>query len=130
MIGSFGCPLQCDFCNEADIPYQALDMGMIKEDLQFLAKKMKRPVVGWHDPNFGMQFDSFMDTLESAVPPGSIKFFAQCTLPSLIDPQVIRLKKNGFIMIAVGIESGFDYGNKSKVKSILEGIWRSLPGEK
>ncbi len=118
MIASFGCPFKCDFCIEADIPYHSLDNDVIKEDLQFLAKKMKRPVIGWHDPNFGMQFNSFMDTLESAVPPGSIKFFAQCTLSSLSEPQVLRLKKNGFIFIAVGIESWFDYGNKSKAKSV------------
>jgi hypothetical protein len=118
MIGSFGCPHKCDFCIEADIPYHSLDMGVIKEDLQFLVKKMKRPVAGWHDPNFGIQFNSFMDTLESAVPPGSIKFFAQCTLSSLSEPQVKRLKKNGFIMVAVGIESWFDYGSKAKMKSV------------
>jgi len=118
MIGSFGCPFNCDFCIEADIPYQSLDMGVIKEDLQFLVKKMKRPVVGWYDPNFGIHFNSFMDTLESAVPPGSIKFFAQCTLSSLTEPKVKRLKKNGFIMIAVGIESWFDYGNKAKMASV------------
>jgi hypothetical protein len=118
MIGSFGCPLQCDFCLEADIPYHSLDMGVIKEDLQFLIKKFKRPVVGWHDPNFGIQFNSFMDTLESAVPPGRIKFFAQCTISSLNKPEVKRLKKNGFIMIAVGVESWFDYGNKAKMKFV------------
>lgn len=118
MIGSFGCPHTCDFCIEADIPYHALDMGMIKEDLQFLVKKMKLPVVGWHDPNFGIQFNSFMDTLESAVPPGSIKFFAQCTLSSLSEPQVKRLQKNGFIMVAVGIESWYEYGSKTKAKSL------------
>jgi hypothetical protein len=93
-------------------------MDVIKEDLQFLVKKLKRPVAGWHDPNFGIQFNSFMDILESAVPPGSIKFFAQCTLSSLSEPQVKRLKKNGFIMVAVGIESWFDYGSKAKMKSV------------
>ena len=118
MIGSFGCPLQCDFCNEADIPYQSLDMGVIKEDLQFLLKKIKRPVVGWYDPNFGIQFNSFMDTIESAVPPGSIKFLVQCTLSSLSEPKVKRMKKNGFVMVMLGIESWFDYGNKTKMKSV------------
>ena len=118
MIGSFGCPFQCDFCIDADIPYHSLDLGVIKEDFQFLIKKYKRPVVGWHDPNFGIQFNSLMDTLESAVPPGGIKFFAQCTISSLNEPEVKRLKKNGFIMIAVGIESWFDYGNKAKMKSV------------
>jgi len=118
MIGSFGCPHHCDFCTDADIPYHSLDMGVIKEDLQFLIKKMKHPAVGWHDPNFGIQFDLFMETVESAVPPGSINFFAQSTLSSLSEPEVKRLKKNGFSFLAVGIESWFDYGNKAKMNSI------------
>jgi len=118
MIGSFGCPNQCDFCIDADIPYHTLDLDVIKGDLQFLKKKFKRPVVGWLDPNFGIKFNSFMDTLESAVPQGSIKFFAQCTLSSLSEAKVKRLKENGFIMIAVGIESWFDYGNKAKTGSV------------
>jgi len=119
MIGSFGCPNHCDFCIEADIPYHSFDMGVIKEDLQFLITKYKRPVVGWHDPNFGIQFNSFMDTLESAVPPGSIKFFVQCTISSLTESRVKRLKKNGFIMIAVGVESWYHYGNKAKLKAVI-----------
>jgi len=93
-------------------------MDVIKEDLQFLVKHMKRPVVGWYDPNLGIQFNSFMDTLESAVAPGSINFFAQCTLSSLSEARVKRLKKSGFVFIAVGVESWFDYGSKVKAKSV------------
>jgi radical SAM superfamily enzyme YgiQ (UPF0313 family) len=118
MIGSFGCQHKCDFCVEADIPYQSLDMDVIKEDLQFLVKNMKRPVVGWYDPNLGIQSDSFLDALESAVPPGSINFFAQCTLAPLSEARVKRLKKNGFIFIAVGVESWLEYGGKVKAKSV------------
>jgi len=118
MIGSFGCPHKCDFCIEADIPYQSLDMDVMREDLQFLVKNMKRPIVGWYDPNLGVHFNSFLDTLESAVPPGSINFFAQCTLSTLSEPRVKRLKKNKFIFIAVGVESWFDYGNKVKARSV------------
>jgi radical SAM superfamily enzyme YgiQ (UPF0313 family) len=118
MIGSFGCQHKCDFCIEADIPYQLLDMDVIKEDLQFLVKNMKRPVVGWYDPNLAIQSNSFLDTLESAVPPGSINFFAQCTLAPLSESRVKRLKKNGFIFIAVGVESWFEYGGKVKARSV------------
>jgi hypothetical protein len=115
MIGSFGCPYHCDFCIDADIPYQTLDMGMIKEDLQFLIKKMKHPIVGWYDPNFGIKFNSFMETIESAAPSGSINFIAECSLFVLSEPNVKILKKNGFIMIMPGIESWFEYGKKSKM---------------
>jgi hypothetical protein len=118
MIGSFGCPFQCDFCIDADIPYHSLDMDVIKKDLQFLIKKYKRPVVAWHDPNFGIHFNNLMDTIESAIPPGRIIFIAQSTLSSLSESKVQRLKRNGFIMIAVGIESWFEYGDKTKMKFV------------
>lgn len=116
MIGSFGCPYQCDFCIDADIPFQNLDMDVIKEDLQFLIKKIKHPIVGWFDPNFGIQFNSFIETIESAAPPGSFKFIAECSLSALSEPKVKILKKNGFIMLMLGIESWFEYGNKAKMK--------------
>lgn len=115
MIGSFGCPYQCDFCIDAEIPYQALDMGVIKEDLKFLNKRMKNPIVGWYDPNFGIKFNSIMETIESAAPPGSFRFVAECSLSVLSEPNVKIMKKNGFIMIMLGIESWFEYGNKAKM---------------
>ncbi|MFB3057435.1 MAG: radical SAM protein, partial [Ignavibacteriaceae bacterium] len=69
MIASLGCPYTCSFCIDSVVPYQQLEFDIIKEDLQFLLKKFKRPLVGWHDPNFGVQFDSCMDAIEEVVPP-------------------------------------------------------------
>ncbi|MGW8314412.1 MAG: B12-binding domain-containing radical SAM protein [Bacteroidales bacterium] len=116
MIGSFGCPYQCDFCIDADIPYQALDMESIREDLQFIPGKIKHPVVGWYDPNFGIRFNAMMDTIESTVPPGSIRFIAECNLSTLTEPNVKRLQRNGFKMMMPGIESWFGYGKKAKME--------------
>ncbi|MCE5347508.1 MAG: hypothetical protein LLG13_14650 [Bacteroidales bacterium] len=117
MIGSFGCPYKCDFCIDSEIPYQTLDPNMIREDLKFLIKKMKHPEVSWYDPNFGIKFNSFMDTIESAVPQGSIDFIAECSLSVLSESNVKRLKRNGFKMIMPGIESWFDYGEKLRFGS-------------
>ena len=119
MIGSFGCPYQCDFCPDSEIPYQTLDMEMIKEDLQFMIKKMKHSIVSWYDPNFGIKFNSVMETIESVVPPGSIDFVAECSLSVLNETNVKRLNSNGFKMIMPGIESWFDYGKKSKTGSSI-----------
>ncbi len=118
MIGSFGCPHKCDFCIDSEIDYQLLDMDMIKEDLQFLIKKMKHPLVSWYDPNFGMKFNSVMETIESVAPPGSIDFVAECSLSVLSEANVKRLNRAGFKMIMPGIESWFDYGAKSKTASV------------
>ncbi len=114
ILGSFGCPYDCEFCIDAEIPYQTLDTDVIKEDLRFVMARMKRPLVGWFDPNFGVAFDTLMDTIESTVPPGKVDFFAECTLSVLSEPRVERLTRNGFRMIMPGIESWFDYGRKSR----------------
>ncbi len=76
MIGSLGCPYTCTFCIDSVIPYQQLSFEVIKEDLRFLLQKFKRPRVGWHDPNFGVRFDDYMNAIEEAVPPNSIDFYA------------------------------------------------------
>jgi hypothetical protein len=119
MIGSFGCPHKCDFCIDSEIPYQTLDMDMIKDDLQFLIKKMKHPKVAWYDPNFGIKFNPLMETIESVVPQGRIDFIAECCLSVLSETNAKRLNRNGFKMIMPGIESWFDYGEKSRTGSSI-----------
>ena len=114
MMGSFGCPYTCSFCIDAAIPYQPLSFDVIKEDLRFLLQKFKRPHVGWHDPNFGIRFNDYLDAIEDVVPPDRIDFFAESSLSLLSEPNLKRLKRNGFKAILPGIESWYDMGNKSK----------------
>jgi len=114
MLGSLGCPYTCSFCIDAAVPYQAMDFDGIQEDLRFLLTKFKRPMVGWHDPNFGVRFDDYLDLIERAVPRDSIDFIAESSLSLLSEPHLKRLKHNGFQALLPGIESWFDLGNKSK----------------
>ncbi len=118
MIGSLGCPYTCSFCIDSVIPYQPLDFNVLKEDLSFLLKKFKRPVVGWHDPNFGIRFDDYMDTIEDSVPPNSIDFIAESSLSLLSEPHLKRLKRNGFKAILPGVESWYELGGKSKTNGV------------
>ena len=118
MIGSMGCPFKCDFCVDSESQYHVLDLEVIKEDLSFLITKMKQPRVSWYDPNFGINFNQIMETIESAIPSGSIDFIAECSLSILNEPNVSRLQKNGFMMLMPGIESWFAYGNKSRLNSV------------
>ncbi|MCK4747378.1 MAG: hypothetical protein KAT15_10095 [Bacteroidales bacterium] len=131
MIGSFGCPYKCDFCIDSEIPYQSIDMEVIRDDLAFIAKKMKHPRVSWYDPSFGIRFNAIMEVIESADHAGRIDHIAEASLSVLSEANVKKLKRNGFIMIMPGIESWFQYGKKSgtgdsigmdKVKQVAEHV--------
>ena len=114
MVGSLGCPYTCSFCIDASVPYQPMDFHQLREDLRFLRKQFRRPLVAWHDPNFAVRFDDYLDMIEEAVPPGSIDFAAESSLSLLSEPHLKRLRHNGFKAVLPGIESWFDLGGKSK----------------
>ena len=114
MIGSLGCPYTCSFCIDSVVDYQPLDHEQIQEDLRFLLTKMKRPCVGWHDPNFGIRFDETLSAIEEAVPPGAMDFAAESSLSILTEPHLRRMQKAGFKAILPGIESWYSMGGKSK----------------
>ena len=114
MIGSMGCPYTCSFCIDSVVDYQPLAFEQIREDLRFLLGQMRRPRVAWHDPNFGVRFDDYMTTIEEAVPAGRIDFIAESSLSLLSEPNLRRLRQNGFKAMLPGIESWYSYGNKSK----------------
>jgi hypothetical protein len=117
MIASLGCPYTCSFCIDSVVDYQPLDTDQIREDLRFLLGKLKRPRVGWHDPNFGVRFDEIMSVIEGAVPPDRIDFAAESSLSLLSEPHLRRLRANGFKAILPGIESWYTLGGKSKTGS-------------
>jgi hypothetical protein len=116
MIGSLGCPYTCSFCIDSTVQYQPLGFDALRDDLAFLLTQMKHPVVGWHDPNFGVRFDDYMDAIEAVVPPGRMGHGAESSLSLLSEAHLKRLRRNGFFAILPGIESWYDLGNKSKTR--------------
>jgi hypothetical protein len=118
MLGSLGCPYTCSFCIDSTVAYQPLNFDVMKEDLKFLLTKYKRPLVGWHDPNFGIRFDDYMNAIEEVVPENSMDFIAESSLSILSEPHVKRLKRNGFGAMLPGIESWYELGSKSKTGSL------------
>ena len=122
MIGSLGCPYTCPFCIDSTVDYQPLGFDQIRDDLRFLRTKMKRPRVAWHDPNFGVRFNDYINTIEEAVPPGSIDFLAESSLSLLSEPHLVRLRHNGFKALLPGIESWFSLGNKAGTGSRISGL--------
>jgi Radical SAM superfamily len=116
MLGSLGCPYTCSFCIDSTVDYQPLGFEQLREDLTFLLEKVKNPIVGWHDPNFGVRFDDYMEAIESSVPPGRMRHIAESSLSLLSEKHLQRMRKNGFQAILPGVESWYDMGNKSKTR--------------
>ncbi len=116
MIGSLGCPYTCSFCIDSTVDYQPLSFEGLTEDLRFLLTKVRNPIVAWHDPNFGVRFDDYMDAIEAAVPPGRMRHIAESSLSLLSEPHLQRLRRNGFQAVLPGIESWYALGNKSKTR--------------
>jgi hypothetical protein len=118
MIGSMGCPYTCSFCIDSVVPYQPLDFETIQNDLRFLLTKFRKPVIVWHDPNFGVRFEESMQAIASAALPKSFRFIAESSLSILTEEHLKVLKQNGFEAMLPGIESWFELGNKSKTPRI------------
>jgi hypothetical protein len=116
LLGSLGCPYTCSFCIDSTVEYQPLSFEQLQNDLKFLLTKIERPIVAWHDPNFGVRFDDYMQAIEAAVPEGRIRHIAESSLSLLSEKHLQRLRKNGFRAILPGIESWYDLGNKSKTR--------------
>ena len=117
MIGSMGCPYTCPFCIDSTVPYQPMDFNNTKEDLQFLLTKFDKPMVGWHDPNFGVKFEENMEAIASADPDKRFRFVAESSLSILTDKHLPVFKNNGFTALLPGVETWYELGAKSRSKN-------------
>lgn len=119
IIGSLGCPYKCSFCIDAVVGYEPMETSSIIDDVRFFQElNLPRSVASWHDPNFAIRFDETLDAVEEAVKPGSVAFLAEMSLALLGEDHLKRLKRNNFQAIAPGIESWFDIGDKSRMRSV------------
>lgn len=130
MIGSFGCPYTCSFCIDAPVPYRPMAYAGLIEDLRFGQKRWGADsFVGWHDPNFGIRFNDYMGVIEESGT--TMRHAAESSMSLLSEKNLKILKKNRFVASLPGIESWYEFSDKSgqkrasgeaKMRSVAEHI--------
>src|SRR5688572_15096071 len=114
MISSLGCPYTCSSCIDSTVRYQPLSRDQLADDLKFIEREMPDAVIGWHDPNFGVRFDEYLTTIETASERRKLRFIAESSLSLLSEANVRRMAAAGFVALLPGIESWYGMGFKSK----------------
>jgi hypothetical protein len=113
LLASVGCPYRCDFCTDWNNDYALLPLDRLEADLRFIAAKLPRVKVAFHDPNFAVKFDRVMDVLESVPANSRVAYLMESSLSVLRGPRVRRLRDTKCWYVASGVESWADYANKT-----------------
>ena len=116
MLASMGCPYKCDFCTDWDTPYRLLSTDRLATDIRYITKNLPGIKMGFHDPNFGIKFDSVFDILEAVPPDSRVPYIMECSLSVLDNSRIKRLKETNCIGSLHGIESWADYSGKTKAR--------------
>ena len=113
LLASVGCPYTCDFCVDWNSRYVRLPSEHLRRDLEFLADHFPKVIVGYHDPNFAVQFDQTMDVLESIEPDRRLPYVMESSLSVLKESRMQRLKDTRCAYAVAGIESWQEYSSKA-----------------
>jgi len=122
MISSTGCPNTCDFCIDSVIKYKSFIESDLIRDLIYLQNKNHKINIMWHDPNFGVKLNSFLNIIETFKGFNNLTHTVELGISKLNEETVKRLYKNNFIAIGPGIESWSAYNNKASNKSFTSGL--------
>lgn len=112
MAGSIGCPYTCSFCVDASVPWRGYETQPLVEDLREIERRWgPDTMVGWLDPNFAVRFDEYLGAIESSQT--KLIHAASISLSLLGEQNARRLGRARFGLIGPGVESWFDFSDKS-----------------
>ncbi|HEX9896033.1 MAG TPA: radical SAM protein [Dehalococcoidales bacterium] len=112
LLTSTGCPNSCDFCIDWNNPYTLLSLDQLEADMRYIFRHFSRVMIGFHDPNFALKFESVFDVLEKI--PGRKRnlYIVETSLSVLRPSRLERMKNMGDFYIVPGVESWTAYSNK------------------
>jgi radical SAM superfamily enzyme YgiQ (UPF0313 family) len=115
IMASIGCPYHCDFCTDWDTPYHALQPECLRADLEYIAKRLPGVLIQYHDPNFGVRFDSVMETIESIPSKNQNPYSITCSLSVLKTERMQKLAETNCVFVLIGLESWQGYSQKAGI---------------
>lgn len=113
LLASTGCPYQCPFCVDAKSRYRPFESGRLLEELRFIAQRWPGQIIAFHDPNFGVRFETVMGVLESVPETNRNPYLIQASLSVIKPERLPRLRDTGCVYLVPGIESWSDCGAKA-----------------
>jgi len=115
LLSSMGCPYTCNFCTDWNNPYQVLPAERLVADVTYIAKHLPGATILFHDPNFGVKFDTVCNALESIPTESQVPYLIECSLSILNESRLQRLSNTGCTIGLFAIESWNEYTNKAGV---------------
>ncbi|MET3448791.1 hypothetical protein [Ralstonia sp. 1138] len=115
LLSSVGCPYTCNFCIDWSNDYHLLSTDRLKADLHYVSRNLPGVLLGFHDPNFGVNFDATMDVMRSVSPSRRNPYVMESSLSILKPGRLPALSETNCVFVLPGIESWGDYSNKAGV---------------
>jgi hypothetical protein len=113
LLASTGCPYACDFCVDWNNPYLVRSRDEVRADLGYAARAMPGRLLAFHDPNFGVRFDTVLEAFDGVAPGRRNPYLIETTLSILKQHRLGRLAETNCVFVAPGVESWTDYGAKA-----------------
>ncbi len=113
MLTSMGCAYQCDFCSDWDTPYRVLSLERLGADLQYINNHLPKTLIGFHDPNFGINFDAVMQSVGAISSQTRVPYVISSSLSTLNEKRMKWLKATNCAVCMPGVDSWTEYAAKS-----------------
>lgn len=115
LLSSVGCPYTCNFCLDWNNSYTPLSDDVLKNNLEYLSRNYPKVLLGFDDPNFGINFDDTLSVLEQIPKNRRNPYVMESSLSILQESRLQRLRDTNCVYVAPGVESWTDYSYKAGV---------------
>lgn len=107
MFASYGCPYQCVYCQDRNVPYRRRSVDSVLNELDECVHRHGIREVTFLDPTFTAKRDWALDLCRRLAGRRLDLTFTIRTRPDLVDPELIDLlARAGCVRISLGLESG------------------------